>query len=134
MELPLIIFDDIELWTTTTLRAAITARTEAYTDNVFVSNKVPNPRRDRMVIVRRDGGPRLDAVREAARLGVQVWALTDQDATDLARMAAALLWASPNGDPVCKVTQILGPTPVPDESLQPLVYMTFELITKGRNL
>ena len=87
-----------------------------------------------MVIVRRDGGPRLDAVREAARIGVRVWALTDQDATDLARMTAALLWASPDGDPVCKVTQQLGPTPVADESLQPLIYMTFELITRGQQL
>ena len=132
--LPVVIFDDIELWTTTTLRAAITARTEAYTDNVFVSNKVPNPRRDRMVIVRRDGGPRLDVAREAARIGVRVWALTDQDATDLARLVAALLWAAPDGDPVCKVTQMLGPTWTADESGASLLYSTYELIVKGRDL
>ena len=132
--LPVIIFDDIDLWATGYLRAALIARTEPYTDNVFVDRKIPNPRRDRMVITRRDGGPRLDAVREAPRLGINVWAMTDQDAIDLALMAAALFCASPDGNPVCKVKQMLGPSPVPDESGQPRLYMTFELITKGRKL
>ncbi len=138
--LPVVLFDDIELWATGKLRAALLARTEPYTDNVLVSNKIPNDpvtgepkRRDRMVIVRRDGGPRLDVVREVARLGINVWGETDQIATDLARMTAALLWSSPDGDPVSKVTQTLGPSSVPDESKQPRLYMTFELISKGRN-
>ena len=134
MALTPIIFGDIDLWATGYLRAALIARTEPYTDDVFVDRKIPNPRRDRMVIARRDGGPRLDAVREAPRLGIGVWAMTDQDAIDLALMTSALFCASPDGLPVCKVTQMLGPTPVPDESGQPRLYMTFELITKGRNL
>ena len=140
MSLPVIVFDDIELWTTTTLRAALAARTETYTADVIVSNKIPHDpitgepkRRDRMVIVRYDGGTRLDVVRMAERLGIQVWATTDQDATDLARLTAALLWASPDGDPVCKA-KTSGAYPVPDESRQPLVYFTAELIARGRQV
>lgn len=138
--LPIIVFDDIELWATARLRTLLDARTEPYTDDVFVSNKMPRnattkkvERRDRMVLVRRDGGGRLDAVREAPRLGIQVWAITDQDANDLARLVAALLWASPDGNPVAKVTITGGPYPVADESGQPLRYITAELIARGRN-
>jgi hypothetical protein len=131
--LPVVIFDDIELWATGVLRSALGARSEPYTDNVYVSNTVPDPRRDRMVIVRRDGGGRLDAIREAPRLGINVWATTEQDATDLGRMVAALLWASPDGDPVSKVTVTGGPYPVPDESTQFLRYITAELISHGRD-
>ena len=131
--LPVVLFDDIELWATAAIRTALGARSEPYTDEVYVSNKVPNPRRDRMVIVRRDGGGRLDAVREAPRLGINVWAMTDQDATDLARMVAALIWASPDGNPVSKVTVTGGPYPIPDDSTQFLRYITAELISKGRD-
>jgi len=131
--LPVVIFDDIELWATDTLRALLAARDETYADDVFVSNEVPNPRRDRMVIVRRDGGGRLDAAREAPRLGVRVWSTEKQEANDLARLVAALLWASPDGDPVAKVTITGGPYAVPDDSGQELRYITAELITKGRD-
>src|SRR5690349_2931272 len=130
--LPIVIHDDIELWATTKLRALILARTEQYTDNVYVSNTVPSVRPDRMVIVRRDGGGRLDAVREAPRLGVNVWAKTEQDANDLARMVAALLWASPDGDPVSKVTITGGPYAIPEQSPHHVRYLTAELISHGR--
>lgn len=131
--LPIVIHDDIELWATARLRALLAARSEAYTKNVYISNKVPNPRRDRMVIIRRDGGGRLDAVREAPRLGVNIWAKTEQDATDLGRMVAALLAASPDGNPVSRVRITGGPYAVADDSNQPLRYLTAEVISKGRN-
>lgn len=130
--LPVVIHDDIELWATARLRELLAARPEAYTKNVLVSNKVPNPRRDRMVTIRRDGGGRLDAVREAPRLGVNVWAKTEKDAADLARMVAALLAASPDGNPVSRVRITGGPYAVDDESRQPRFYITAEAISKGR--
>lgn len=133
MTLPVVIFDDIELWATTMLRAALAARAESYTDNVWVDNTVPNPRHDRMVIIRRDGGPRLDVVREAANLAVNVWGETEQVAMDLARLTAALLWSAPDGDPVVRVDQTLGPSPVPDSSDQARRFMTFDLIYRGRD-
>lgn len=134
MQPPSIIFPDVELWATSFLRTSLAARSESYASDVYVSNAVPNPRQNRMVVVRRDGGPRLDQVREAARLSVRVWAKTEQDATDLARLVRALLWASPDGAPVCRVNDLAGPSPVPDDSHQPLRYMTFELIVRATNL
>lgn len=133
MTLEVVLFDDVELWATSALRAALGARSEPYTDNVYVSNDLPaepEDRRDRMVTVRRDGGPRLDPVREQPRLGVNVYGETEQVANDLARMVSALLWASPDGEPVCKVTITSGPSVVPNAS-QPQRFLTAELITRG---
>lgn len=134
MPLPTVIFPDVELWATGYLRTALAGRSESYASGAYVSNSVPSPRRDRMAVVRRDGGPRLDATREAARLAVRVWAPTDKDATDLARLVAALLWAAPNGDPVLRVSQPMGVTPVADQSGQPLRYMIFEVVMRGEQL
>jgi hypothetical protein len=134
MSIRAVAFPDVELWATTYLRAALSVRPEPYTANVYVNNVVPAQRHDRMCIVRRDGGPRLDAVREAARLNVRVWAQTEQDATDLARIVSALLWAAPDGDPVLRVEQPTGPTPVADESQQPLRLLAFEVVVRGTQL
>lgn len=134
MAIPTVIFPDVELWATDWLRTALADRTETYATGVHVGNAVPADRRDRMVIFRRDGGPRIDATREAARLAVRVWAATEQDATDLARLVAALLWAAPNGDPVLRVAQQMGPSPIADQSGQPLRYMTFEVVVRGEQL
>lgn len=125
----LVVFPDIELWATDYLRDALAARPESYASDVFVATTVPSPRRDRMVIVRRDGGPRLDAVRERARIAVRVFAATEEDVTDLARMVRALLWVGADGKPVSRVDELSGPSAIPDE--QPHRYMTFELIARG---
>lgn len=130
--LPVVVFPDVELWATGYMRDALAARTEPYAQDVYVGNSTPKPRRDRMVTFRRDGGPRLDITREAARLSVNVWGRTEQEVSDLSRLVAALIWAAPDGQPVCKVTTLAGPTPVVD--VQPQRYMTFELIIRGANL
>ena len=85
------IFDDVELWATAYLRSKLTARPEAYTTGVVVSNAVPTTRPTRLVTVRRDGGPKVNPLTEAARLGVNVWAATEADATNLARLVRAIL-------------------------------------------
>lgn len=87
-----------------------------------------------MVIVRRDGGARLDPVREAARLGVRVWGSTEKEASDLAALVRALMWAAPDGQPVVRVDELSGPVPVADESAQPLRYMTFSVVQRGSYL
>lgn len=130
--LPLVTFPDVTLWATGWLKTALAARAEPYASGVFVGQSVPNPRETRMVTVRRDGGPRLDVVREAARIGVNVWAATELDVSDLARLVRALLWSAPDGAPVCKVTELSGPSPIPD--VAPRRYMSFELIVKGSDL
>lgn len=128
-----ILFPDVEMWASTFLRTALAARAEPYAANVFVSNQVPATRRDRMVIVRRDGGTP-DALRDQAYLSVRVWATTEQDATDLARLVTALLWSAPTGDPVLMVRQQSGASPVADESGQPLRFIVMEIHTRGEAL
>lgn len=125
-------FPDVELWATGFLRSALAARSEPYAAGVYVGITVPDVRSDRMVVVRRDGGPRLDQVREAARLTVRVWGRTDQEASDLARLVAALLWASPDGSPVVRVSQTSGPSAVPD--VQPQRLTVFDVIVRGTDL
>ena len=123
-------FPDVELWAATYLRAALAARPESYAV-AYVSNAVPSTRRDRMVIVRRDGGPRVSVTTEAARLAVRVWAPTEKAATDLARLVRALLTVAADGNPVCRVADLSGPSAVPDESGQPLRYFVLELTVRG---
>lgn len=129
--MPVIVQPDVEGWATSYLRAALAAQPDPYAAGVYVSNTVPSTRRDRMVIVRRDGGLRLDLLREVARLAVRVWATTDADVADLASLVAALLWDAPTGEPVLRVAQPTGATPVADPSGQPLRYMTFEVTVRG---
>ena len=93
---PALVFPDIELILTQRIRAALNARSEAYAQNVHVSTSVPNPRKDRMVTVRRDGGP-TTAHRDQPRVGINVWATTEQHATDLSRLVVAILRSLPDG-------------------------------------
>lgn len=130
--LPIVLFDDIELWATGRLRALLESRTEPYAQDVFVGRKTPNPRRTRMVTVRRDGGGR-GRILEQPRLGINVWADTEKDANDLARLVASLLAASPDGDPVTSATITSGPYSIQDESRSERRYFTAELVARGRN-
>lgn len=136
MALPVVIFPDVELWSTTYLRGRLAGRPEAFAGGVFVGNVVPGTRRDRMVVFRRDGGPRVSAVTDAARLSVRVWGRTEQEATDLARLVRALLHDATSDDdgPVVRVTDQSGPSPVADESNQPLRFMVVELFVRGTAL
>lgn len=129
--LPVVIFPDVELWATGYLRTELENRPEPYTADVYVSNVVPDTRRARMVVVRHDGGPQQSHTRQIARLTVRVWASSEQECNDLARMVAALLWAAPTGEPVIQVGQPTGPTPVPDPSRQPLRLQTFDVTIRG---
>lgn len=128
---PVVVFPDVEMWACGYLRPALAARPEPYAEDVYVGNVVPATRTQRMVVVRRDGGPRLDRTRDSARLTVRVWGGSEQEATDLARLVAALLWAAPDGNPVIRVDQPTGPSPVADDSRQPLRLQTFDLIVRG---
>jgi hypothetical protein len=131
-----LVYPDIELVLTGRFRAALAARTEPYAQNVFVSNSIPGAdqggRRDRMVIVRRDGGTQAE-MRDRPRVSLSVWAMTDQDATDLARLVLALAPSFADGNPIISVPvgSITGPTPIPDESGQPLRYIVAEFHTRG---
>lgn len=122
-----IIFPDVELVLTGYLRAALAA-------NGYPGMYVSNTRGSQpsAVWVRRDGGPVLDQVREAARVGINVFAPTEQAATNLARTVSALLRAAADGNPIVRVTQPTGPTPIADAT--PRRYMTFEITVRGVEL
>jgi hypothetical protein len=132
MTFPVMVFPDVELWACQYLQAALADRPESFAADVYVGNVVPATRDPRMVVVRRDGGP-VNRHWDHARLTVRVWGSSEQEATDLARLTAALLWAAPTGDPVIRVDQPTGSTPVADDSRQPLRLLTFEVTVRGTN-
>lgn len=110
---------DAELWWTVYLRGVLVGRVESYAQNVFVGREVPNPRRDRMVLVRRDGG-RTVGLFDHPRVALDVWAKTEKDATDLAGLMVALSLRAPlAGAGVTDVAHLSGPNAVVDNSGQP---------------
>lgn len=123
-----IIAPDVDAWAVTTLSEALSARSESYAQDVNVSTVVPNPRLDRMVTVRLDGGTRHDGILEDPRLGVNVWATSEVECADLSRLVCALLAASAD-DTVTSIVQSLGPSVV--EDAQPRRYAVFALTVRG---
>ena len=139
--LPVIVFPDVVAWAIRYLQEALDARPEPYSAGVLVSKSVPNPRpAGPMVVVRRDGGPRLDAVRESARLGIRVFASTDADAEDLTALVRGLLGASPGVGPVRRYRETAGPSSLlesassPEQRSMSVRYFTAELIIRGSQL
>jgi len=129
--LPAIAPPDAILWAMGYYRDALAARPEPVASSASVSDEVPNPRRPSMVVIESDGGNRLDYVRSTCRLRFQVWGPTKKDAADLALIVYALTAASPDGSPVCAVSDLAGPYRVADPSGQPKQFLTAELIVKG---
>jgi hypothetical protein len=110
---------DADLWWTVYLRGALVDRDETYAQSVYVGRAVPKDRRDRMVLVRRDGG-NVTGLFDRPRVSLDVWAKTEQDATNLASLVVALSLVAPLSDAgVVNVTHLSGPNSVPDPSGQP---------------
>lgn len=126
-----VLHPDAELWATGYLRAALTARAEPYAASVRVSNAKTNTP-GRQVVVRRDGGPQ-DGLFDLPRLTVRVWAATEQETGDLARLVRALLVGSPGNGPVVAAVSFTGPQGVPDAS-GPQKFFTVDLTMRGVNL
>lgn len=110
---------DADLWWTVYIRGALVGRGESYAQNVYVGRAVPNERKDRMVLLRRDGG-QVTGLFDQPRVSLDVWAKTEQDATNLASLVVALALKAPLADAgVTHVRHLSGPNAVPDESGQP---------------
>lgn len=127
----LVIFPDAEAWACQYLSERLGQISETYTADVYVSNEVPTTRAPRMVIVRRDGGQRLDVAREVARLGVRVFAPSDEEVSDLTQMVRALLAASVGEGPVRRYVEIAGPARILEASRHPVRFFTVELTVRG---
>ncbi len=67
---------------------------------------VPNPRPAQFVLVRREGGAlKADGHLDAAGIGVECWAATEQEAYGLAEAARAAMYALPYGEGVSHVAE-----------------------------
>lgn len=136
--LPVIVTPDVEKWAAWAgldgkpkgyLTLAFQGRAEPYAQGVYVATAVPATRRDRMVIIRRNGGPRSDLLHTDARLGVDVWGPTEAEVGDLAALTEGLLLAARATGPVELVRSVSGPSPVPDS--QPRRFLTVEVVLRG---
>lgn len=125
-----ILYPDVELVCATGLRPLLA---DAGETDVFVGNRIPNPRRDRMVVFNRDGGS-ASGVIDSPTVRCRVWALADKDANDLAALVAALMPQLADGAPVLSVRKESGPYDVPDESKAFQKYLLFSLRTRGAAL
>lgn len=110
----------------TGLSTALTARPEAYTDDVVVQPKRPSAPSLRMVTVRDDGGP-TDGPIQRHGYGFNVWAETSTNAELLARMCMALIANLPDGAPIVQVSNMTGPFEVLDEGTDLLTVGTTTL-------
>lgn len=109
---------DADLWWIVYLRGALIDRPESYASGVYFDRRVPPARRDRMVIVRRDGG-NISGVFDRPRVALDVWAKTEQDATNLASLVIALALEAPGTNGCVRVEHLSGPNDVADPSGQP---------------
>lgn len=101
-----------------------------------VRSRIPNPRPDTFVLVRRTGGPKRNVVTDGAQVTVESWALTDEAAADLAQEAREILNDLPGqiigGVPVYRVDEATGPADLPDPlSSQPRYTQTFSVALRG---
>lgn len=101
--------------------------------DVPVSARIPRPRPDQFVVLRRVGGPRRNALTDDARLDVQVWAPSDARAVEIAQQARRHLAEMPQH--LAEVRQFAedsGPTLIPDApSDVPRVLLTVVLSVRG---
>lgn len=130
---PPVISPDAEEWAVDYLTDALADRDEDYAANVTVSNGVGEANTGRLVTVRDDGGPRL-LVTKSVALGLNVWADTEADASDLARLVVALLEAAPGSDAVVGHSGTSGPTRVPEQSERPHWFASVDLLFRGTAL
>lgn len=126
---PFIQMPDVELWGTGWIRSALTFRTEPYASGVYVDHKTPSPLKPYMVIVRNDGGHRLDLLHEAVLLAVNVYGPDEATVDALARLVEALLLSVRSSSPVEKIESQSSPVRIDDT--QPRRYFVVEMTVRG---
>lgn len=123
----LVVFPDATAVACSLLDAALT---------VPVRSKVPSPRPDSFVTVRRTGGVRKDVVTDNAQVTIEAWGPTEEAAHDLAQIARAHIGAAPgsvvDGVAIYRVTEQAAPGVLPDPlSDQPRYSQTFNIAVRG---
>ncbi|MFD3980759.1 hypothetical protein ACFWR6_19430 [Streptomyces griseus] len=115
------------------LRAALAAR--GVTDPV--GSRVPSPRPDRFVRMKRIGGPANSPVTDRPRLDVECWGADEADAHDLAQLCRALLGAARGRHGTTTLARPVagGPQWLPDTtSGQPRFVFTLDVTMRGEAL
>jgi hypothetical protein len=116
------------------LRDALAPYAAAY-PSVYVGADKPTAPRAWIVTVRPDGGPHVDMATQVCRVGINVWGPTEWDLLKPDGLAQTvrshLLVATTGTPPIEGVREVSGPVPIPDESEQAHVYLTFEVTLSG---
>lgn len=130
-----LVFPDIATVIIQQLHAALAAREPVTGRRVVVADEYPEEAIPEtapwVVTVQRDGGTRSNVLREHPRLRLNVWGPKEGDVDDLAQEVRALMDALPDSRTVLRVTEIGGPSAVPDPSGQPRRVMWFETTTRA---
>lgn len=125
MAAPVVAWPDVTLLATQYLRDRL--------GGVQVGSRIPCPRPVEFVVLRRVGGPRRNPLVDDARLDVQVWAMTDERAMEIASLARYQLGLMPQHVPaVRQFGEDAGPNLIPDApSDVPRVLLTVVLSVRG---
>jgi hypothetical protein len=132
MSTPLLVFPDVVALAVDQLDGQLSG----LVGPVHVGNRVPSPRPDRFVVVRRAGGTRITIVTEAATLNIAAWAQSVPDADDIAQACRSVMHAmaqtTVNGVPVYKVDDLGGPAEEADPlSDQPMSQLSVSVHVRG---
>jgi hypothetical protein len=131
---PAVVFTDVEAWAVEYLSDALALIEDDFAADVTVTNVAPETIPARLVTVRDDSGPRSEHVTKTSSMAVNVWAASDEDASDLARLVVALLESSAGSGAVVGHESTFGPSRVPEPSGQPHWFATVDLIHRGVSL
>jgi len=130
------IFPDIEAILVTYFSQALEARSEAFTDDVFVSTKkaqLNGSEPQTQLIITGSYGRELDIIRKEATITLDVYAESYEDASDLSNMVAALS-KNCTGKYIKFAEVVLGPVRTAEQSTSELRSISLDLIVKGEVL
>lgn len=109
---------------------------EVLGDTIPTSTKVPNPRPDEFVVVRKVGGIRRDLVTDVPVLQVEAWALTETRADRVSQIIRGLMhWFTEiNGYAINGTDEVVGPSSFPDASQHVRYTATYAPAVRGREV
>lgn len=131
------IFPDVEKLLVLSIKSGLQASSAAVASNVTVATVKPSPSTSpypaKIVIVRSDGGTQKErGITRVERVGVNVYAKTYAQASDLARLVESIVRAASGAD-IKLVETVLSPTRAaePSTDTQEQRYMSFSIVTQA---
>ena len=129
------IYPDIESLIVARLKSGLSALSNPVASGVTVAVKKPapdvSPYPAKIVTVRADGGPEISrGLIKSEMIGINVFAGSYKDASDLARYVESIVRASNWGD-IKMVETTMSPVRVDNEATEEQRYMTFRIVVKA---